>query len=49
MMSNQESINLGAAIFTNIDYDPYLNELYDNLLYNYSIKLFNLKKREKDT
>lgn len=47
MMSNQESINLGAAIFTNIDYDPYLNELYDNLLYNYSIKLFNLKKREK--
>jgi hypothetical protein len=47
MMNNQERINLGAAIFTNIDNDPYLNELYDNLLYNYSIKLFNLNKSEK--
>jgi hypothetical protein len=47
MMSNQESINLGAAIFTNIDYDPYLNALYDNLLYNYSMKLFGLKRRER--
>jgi hypothetical protein len=46
MMSNRKNINLGAAIFADIENDPYLNELYDNLLYNYSIKLFNLKNRE---
>jgi hypothetical protein len=46
-MPKQKSIKLGDAIFVDIDENPYLKELYDNLLYNYSIELFSLKKREK--
>lgn len=35
-MSNQMLQNLGDAIFGDIDSNPFLNELYDNILYNYS-------------
>lgn len=41
-MSNANSIKLGDAIFADIDTNPYLNELYDNILYNYSMKLFRI-------
>jgi len=34
-MSNANSIKLGDAIFADIDTNPYLNELYGNILYNY--------------
>ncbi len=37
----------GAIIFGTIDQDPYLNELYDNILYNYSIKLFGIASRRE--
>ena len=30
-MPKQKSIKLGDAIFVDIDKDPYLKELYDNL------------------
>ena len=46
-MRRQKSIRLGHAIFSDIDKNPYLMELYDNLLYNYSLQLFGLKKRER--
>ena len=46
-MSKQKGIRLGDAIFLGIDKNPYLMELYDNLLYNYSMQLFALKKRER--
>ena len=42
-MSNQILQNLGDAIFGDIDSNPFLNELYDNILYNYAITKFNLK------
>ena len=34
--------NLGDAIFGDIDSNPFLNELYDNILYNYSLNKFDL-------
>lgn len=33
---------IGAAIYDGIENNEYLNELYDNILYNYGLKLFNL-------
>lgn len=33
---------IGAAIYENIENNEYLNELYDNILYNYGLKLFHL-------
>lgn len=41
-MGNAARIQLGDAIFANIDANPYLNELYSNILFNYSIKLFGV-------
>ncbi len=42
-MNYTDDINLGSMIFSDIDKDPYLIELYENILYNYSINLFELK------
>lgn len=39
-MAKKTKINLGDAVFTDIDANPYLQELYANILYNYSIRLF---------
>jgi len=39
-MENIDGVILGAAIFSEIDQNPYLNELYDNILHNYSMNLF---------
>jgi hypothetical protein len=39
-MENIDGVKLGAAIFSEIDQNPYLNELYDNILHNYSMNLF---------
>lgn len=41
-MSNQTLQNLGDAIFGDIDNNPFLNEIYDNILYNYAIIKLNL-------
>lgn len=38
---------LGDSIFTDIDKNEYLNELYENILYNYSLKLFAVWKERK--
>jgi hypothetical protein len=46
-LSHENSIKLGNAIFVDINTDPYLNELYENILYNYSIRLFRIKEAEK--
>lgn len=37
-----EMTTIGAAIYKDIEKNEYLNKLYDNLLYNYAIKLFQL-------
>ena len=39
-MTKKVKTNLGDAVFTDIDANPYLQELYANILYNYSIRLF---------
>ena len=41
-MSDQLLHNLGDAIFGDIDENPFLNELYENILYNYAITKFEL-------
>lgn len=46
-MSNQILQNLGDAIFGDIDKNPFLNELYDNILYNYAITKFNLSDKRQ--
>ena len=40
---NENKINLGTAIFQDLHYNPYLNELYDNILYNYSTRMFGVR------
>ena len=44
-----EKRTLGEAIFVDIEKNQYLNELYENILYNYALKLFQLdgKARSK--
>jgi hypothetical protein len=38
------AVTLGDALFSDIDNNDYLNELYENILYNYSLMLFNHTK-----
>ena len=45
-MENTNETKLGSAIFSEIDANPYLHELYENILYNYSMRLFAPKKDE---
>ena len=46
-MSSLTIQNLGDAIFGDIDNNPFLNELYDNILYNYAITKFNLSDKRQ--
>lgn len=46
-MSDQIFQNLGDAIFGDMDDNSFLNELYDNILYNYSLNKFNLTDRRQ--
>ena len=46
-MNSQTIQNLGDAIFSDIDNNPFLNELYDNILYNYAITKFNLSDKRQ--
>ena len=45
-MSNQIQQNLGDAVFGDIDSNSFLNEIYDNILYNYAIKVSNNDERK---
>ncbi|HAE43615.1 MAG TPA: helicase, partial [Clostridiales bacterium] len=38
-MDNVDGIKLGHTIFREIDSNPYLHELYESILYNYSVRL----------
>lgn len=40
-------VNLSDAIFGDIENNEYLNELYNNILYNYALKTLCLDKRKK--
>ena len=39
---SESLINLGDAIFNEIDNNDFLNSIYDNMLYNYALIKFNL-------
>lgn len=41
-----EKKNLGEAIYSDIDNNEYLNKIYQNILYNYSLKLFDLRSKQ---
>ena len=41
-MGNEQLQKLGEIIFRDIDNNVFLNELYDNMLYNYALKVFHL-------
>jgi hypothetical protein len=46
-MHDETHISLGDIIFSTIDSNSYLNELYENILYNYSLNLFQIKRERK--
>ncbi|TGJ77235.1 DEAD/DEAH box helicase [Caproiciproducens galactitolivorans] len=46
-MIEKNIVSLGDTIFNDIDKNPYLNELYENILYNYSLHLFQIRSERK--
>jgi len=46
-VANRNTVSLSNVIFDDIDKNPYLNELYENILYNYSLRLFQIKSEYK--
>ena len=42
---SREKKKIGDVIFADIEENPYLNELYENILYNYALKLFQMDKK----
>ena len=41
-MGREPKATLGESIFSDIEKSPYLNEIYEGLLYNYALKIFNI-------
>lgn len=41
-MGSESKSTLGESIFSDIERSPYLNEIYEGLLYNYALKIFNI-------
>lgn len=39
---------LGEAIFVDIESNTYLNELHENILFNYALKLFQIQDRQRE-
>ena len=48
MIQIPRNATLAEALYRDIDNDPYLQEIYGDLLYNYSIKLFNSEWRPRE-
>ncbi len=46
-MDKTPMVNLGDAIFSDIENNEYLNELYNNILFNYALKTLCLDGRKK--
>lgn len=47
-MSLSGEATFGELMYKDIDKNPFLNELYDNILYNYSLKLFKIDKTQME-
>lgn len=41
-MGRESKVTLGESIFSDIERSPYLNEIYEGLFYNYTLKIFNI-------
>ena len=48
MIQAPRNATLAEALYRDIEKNDYLNEIYDNLLYNYSIKLFGSERRPRE-
>ena len=48
MIQAPRNETLAEALYRDIDKDEYLREIYGNLLYNYSIKLFGADRRLRE-
>ena len=48
MVSIPRNSTLAEALYRDIDKDQYLQEIYENLLFNYSIKLFGSDRTMKE-
>lgn len=48
MIQIPRNATLAEALYRDIDKDAYLREIYENLLYNYSIKLFGSGRRPRE-
>ncbi len=48
MIQAPRNATLAEALYRDIDKNDYLNEIYGNLLYNYSIKLFGSDRKLRD-
>ena len=46
-MMKPRNATLGESIFSKIEQNPYLNELYETILYNYSMSLMGTPQRNK--
>ena len=47
-MQTPRNQTLAEALYRDIDKNDYLKEIYESLLYNYSINLFKLRKQQKE-
>lgn len=43
-MDISDNATFGELLYNDIDKNPFLNELYENILYNYSLQLFRIDK-----
>lgn len=47
-MKNDNPITFGEFLYKDIDNNEYLNELYRDILFNYSIELFNINREKRE-
>ena len=48
MIQIPRNATLAEALYRDIDRDEYLQEIYGDLLYNYSIKLFGSQRKPRE-
>ncbi|MGY3749343.1 DEAD/DEAH box helicase [Vagococcus acidifermentans] len=47
-MGGYDNVVFGELLYKDIDDNEYLNELYENILYNYSLKLFKINRESRE-
>lgn len=49
LIMNENKVSLGQSIFTGIEKNEYLKEIYDSLLNNYFFKVFRIENPSHKT